>query len=273
MEIGAYIRTWRESTIKQAFEKMSSQGIYIGQFNMSCVGEATLPSSINREKINMVRQSSADYNIHLFGLSGTFNIIYACERDFDHFLYLLEIAQELSIPYITICTGTYCKKSMWLPDIKNQSSEAWSCMLRAIERLLLLAESAGIIIGIEPEPSNIVSNAFTAKRLLEHFNTEFLKIVMDGANLLSNTTREKQPIILTEAFRLLSPDIICVHCKDFDSNGKFVAAGKGNMDYPLYLKLLKGTNYKGPLLLHQLSPEEVPGSVDFIRKVEQLIAR
>lgn len=273
MEIGAYIRTWREPTIKHVFEKMSSQGIYIGQFNMSCIGESTLPTSINHEKINMVRQCSADYNIRLFGLSGTFNIIYANKEDFKHFSYLLEIAKELSISHITICTGTYSTKNMWSPDPKNQSDEAWDCMLQAIERLLLLAETEKIIIGIEPEPSNIVSNALAAKRLLNHFDTNFLKIVMDGANLLSNSTREKQAVLLTEAFRLLADDLICVHCKDFISNGKFVAAGKGDMDYSLYLKLLMETNYNGPLLLHQLEPEEVRDSVDYIRKIEQLIAR
>jgi sugar phosphate isomerase/epimerase len=73
--------------------------------------------------------------------------------------------------------------------------------------------------------------------------------------------------MLDEAFALVGKDIVLAHAKDLDHDGDagHKAAGEGMLDYDQYLRLLRAYNFKGPLLLHGLSREQVPGCVAFLR--------
>jgi sugar phosphate isomerase/epimerase len=73
--------------------------------------------------------------------------------------------------------------------------------------------------------------------------------------------------MLDEAFALVGKDIVLAHAKDLDHDGDagHKAAGQGVLDYDRYLGLLRSYKFKGPLLLHGLSREQVPGCVAFLR--------
>jgi sugar phosphate isomerase/epimerase len=49
-------------------------------------------------------------------------------------------------------------------------------------------------------------------------------------------------------------------------SGEVVAAGMGDLDYALYLKLLSEAGYGGPLVMHGLAEEEVERSLAFLRR-------
>ena len=53
------------------------------------------------------------------------------------------------------------------------------------------------------------------------------------------------------------------HAKDVRADGSIVAAGHGDLDYELYLKLLADADV--PLILHGLTEDEVPACVAFLR--------
>jgi sugar phosphate isomerase/epimerase len=96
-----------------------------------------------------------------------------------------------------------------------------------------------------------------------------LKVVMDVANLFDaedparRLSRSEE--ILDEAFCLLGGDLVLAHAKDIKRSGEIVAAGKGNLNYDLYLRYLSEAGYAGPLVLHGLAEEEVAGSLAFLR--------
>jgi sugar phosphate isomerase/epimerase len=91
-------------------------------------------------------------------------------------------------------------------------------------------------------------------------------VVMDGANLFHDGELPAMGAILDEAFALLGPDIALAHAKDLSRDGAagHEAAGQGVLDYPRYLRLLIGSGYAGPLILHGLSEAQVPGCVRFL---------
>jgi sugar phosphate isomerase/epimerase len=74
--------------------------------------------------------------------------------------------------------------------------------------------------------------------------------------------------VLDEAFALVGKDIVLAHAKDLSRDGDagHEPAGHGKLDYDRYLSLLQACGFKGPLLLHGLSPAQVPGCVAFLRK-------
>ena len=97
-----------------------------------------------------------------------------------------------------------------------------------------------------------------------------LKVVMDAANLFDPEDPERSlscsERVLAEAFECLGNDIVLAHAKDLRVSGVIVAAGRGALDYDLYLEHLLGAGYRGPLILHGLGEEEVEGSVTFLRR-------
>ena len=267
MEIGVFTKIWNGLDLDNIFEIMVDNDIFYTQFNMSCVGEKTIPDKIDYDILNYIEKCCNKSNIKLSSISGTFNIILEDNDYFLRFRNLVRIAKLLQIPCITICTGTMNEKSMWESDSRNSSGEAWERMLIAVHNILKIASEEGIIIGIEPEVTNIISNAFLARKVLDYFNTEYLKIVMDGANLLPNTNLTEQEITLSDAFNLLGKDICIAHGKDYSHDGNFVAAGDGILDYSIYLKLLNEYHYDGPLILHQILPQQIYKSIHHINRI------
>jgi sugar phosphate isomerase/epimerase len=58
---------------------------------------------------------------------------------------------------------------------------------------------------------------------------------------------------------------VLAHAKDVRHDGTVVGAGRGGLDYDLYVRLLRDAGYDGPLVLHGLAEEEVPQAAAFLR--------
>ena len=88
---------------------------------------------------------------------------------------------------------------------------------------------------------------------------------MDAANLYVPGDMTRVAEVLRQAFALLGGDIVLAHAKDLSADCQVVAAGKGVLDYDLYLDLLRQSGYTGPLILHSLAEEEAAGSAAFLK--------
>ena len=91
-------------------------------------------------------------------------------------------------------------------------------------------------------------------------------MVIDAANLFAGPDLDRQRDTLRAAFELLGDEIVLAHAKDVRRSGALVAAGRGDLDYELYLALLAQTGRPVPLILHGLAEEEMPASVAFLRR-------
>jgi sugar phosphate isomerase/epimerase len=128
---------------------------------------------------------------------------------------------------------------MWRAHPDNVAADAWTDLRRTLDVLLEAARGAGIKLGVEPEPGNVVQDAPTAARLLEELGEGApIGIIFDAANLLTPRTIERQEQILGEAVDLLGPRIIGAQAKDVVESGHS-AAGAGMMDYRLVLAQLE----------------------------------
>ena len=96
-----------------------------------------------------------------------------------------------------------------------------------------------------------------------------LKIIMDGANLFGKEQLGDVRGVLDHAFAVLEKDIVLAHAKDMvpGEEMEFLAAGQGMMDFGYYIRLLRKYDYQGALIMHGLSEEDVPGSMQFLRGV------
>lgn len=277
MQLGIFAKTFSRPTVASNLDAIVEHGFRVTQYNLACAGLATLPDSISPRLVEEIRQSCKDRGLTMAAISATFNIIDPdCERrqaNLRRLSILAEAAPSVGASILTLCTGTCDPQDMWKGHPDNASAGAWNAMVKSISSIVSIAESAGVTVAIEPEPSNVVESARSARRLLDEIGSPRLKIVMDGANLIDSPDPSRMRDVLDEAIELLGPDIVLAHAKDVTwvAAAQHCPAGTGMLDYEHYLAGLSRCGFEGPLVLHGLAEDEVATCRGFLQhKMAQL---
>lgn len=170
---------------------------------------------------------------------------------------------------MTLCTGTRDPGDIWRQHPGNDEPAAWHDLRETLDVLLPAAEQAGVRLGVEPEPGNVVTDAARARRLLTELDSDahLVGIVLDPANLLDPVTAGDQKRILTAAFGTLGDSMVCLHAKDVVTAG-YAAAGSGLLDYDLVLALHAALPHRVPVIVQDATEDDVPRVRDFLRAHE-----
>jgi sugar phosphate isomerase/epimerase len=275
MKLGIFAKTFVRPTVEATLEAIAEHGLTEVQFNLSCCGLPTVPETVPASLVRDVRQAFERRGLAMAALSATFNLIHPNPEERASGLSRLDgltrVAGDLGTGLLTLCTGSRDAANMWRAHAENTTESAWEDLLRSMETALTSAARANVVLGVEPELSNVIDSAARARQLLGHFRSPHLKIVIDPANLFPAGTLPQMTAILNEAFDLLSGDVVLAHAKDLrrDGGAGDQAAGTGVLDYDLYLDRLRAAGYGGALILHGLTEAQVQDSVRFLRgKVE-----
>lgn len=272
-EIGIFSRTYEIGDLEETYRRMTANGITHTQFNLSNAGLPSLPEHVEETKLEEIRTLTAKYNIHLDALSGTFNMIdpdeEARKKGCDQFKLQCQIARYLGIPIVTLCTGSKNKESKWKWHEDNTKQSSWDDLMRTTETILKYADDNDVILGVETEASNIICSPEIARKYMDASGSDRIKIIMDGANLFHDGDAADMEKVLREGFEILGRDIVLAHAKDISFKGdtEFVAAGQGDLDFRLYIDLLKKTGYEGALIMHGLSEEQISASKKFLEEI------
>jgi sugar phosphate isomerase/epimerase/pimeloyl-ACP methyl ester carboxylesterase len=272
MQLGIFAKTFVRPSLAETLEAVSACGLDCVQFNFSCAGLGAMPEKIAPESLAAIAGELRRSGLSVAAVSGTFNMIDPdAARRREGLRRLEQIAAScaaLGAPLVTLCTGTRDPADPWRAHPLNDSAEAWADLLVSMEAALKIADQYNILLGVEPEPANVVSSAKKARRLLDLMRSPRLKIVMDPANLFRPGQGPLMGEILEEAFGLLGGDIALAHAKDFRDGPALetVAAGRGVLDWPRCLRLLRAAGFNGPLILHSLAEGDVPASVAYLRQ-------
>lgn len=271
MRLGIFAKTFPRPTVEEVFDAVRGAGFPCAQFNFACAGLPTLPEDVGETLASRIVAAAEARGIELVAVSGTFNTIdpnFEKRQDGLRLLRrMIEVAERMRIPLVTLCTGTRDPDNIWRRHSDNDTPAAWRDLVASIR--WVLGETAGsrVALGIEPEVANVVDSAAKCRRLLDEIGSPRLKVVMDGANLFHTGDLPRMREVLDEAFELLGPDIALAHAKDLASDGEAGdrAAGSGVLDYDRYLALLRTAGYGGPLVLHGLREDELVASLAFLR--------
>ncbi|MEZ4669974.1 MAG: sugar phosphate isomerase/epimerase [Anaerolineae bacterium] len=272
MNIGIFAKTFVRPTLDETLDAVVAHGLHDIQFNMACAGLPSMPDVISDGQIASIRHSLDSHAMRVAAVSGTFNMIHPDPQVRQDGLRRLDVLAavcgQLGTKLITLCTGTRDADNMWRAHPDNETPQAWRDLLETSEAALKIAEEYDILLGIEPEVSNVVDSAIKARTLLNVMQSPRLKIVMDGANLFHTGELPRMSAILDEAFQLLGGDLALVHAKDLSHDGDagHDAAGTGVLDYDRYIRLIRGTGYDGTMILHGLREDQVSESIHFLQK-------
>ncbi len=273
MRLGIFAKIFIRPTLAETLDAVAACGLDCVQFNFSCAGLLSMPDDIAPEALAAI---ACELRLRAFSVpavSGTFNMIDPNLDRRRQGLRRLEViaasCAALGAPMVTLCTGTRDPADPWRAHPLNDSPEAWHDLLVSMEQALKIAEQYNICLGVEPETANVINSAKKARQLLDQLRSPRLKIVMDPANLFRTGDGPRMAEILEEAFGLLGPDIALAHAKDFRDGPPLntVAAGRGMLDWPRCLELLRAAGYNGPLILHSLAEDEVPAAIAFLRRL------
>jgi sugar phosphate isomerase/epimerase len=269
MDAGIFAKTFRRGSLGETLDAVAAHGIEAIQFNMAIVGGPSLPAEITGDTAREIRAAVAARGLTVAAVSGTYNMAHPDPRirdaGADRLAALIAAAPHLGTSVVTLCTGSRDPEDMWRAHPDNAGAEAWRDSLEQIAAALAVAERHDVVLAFEPEHNNVVSDAAAGRRLLAELRSEHLKVVLDAANLIRPGELARQHETLREAFALLGDALVLAHAKDVLDDGAIVAAGRGGLDYGLYVELLRDAGFTGPLILHGLSEDEVPEAVRFVR--------
>jgi sugar phosphate isomerase/epimerase len=269
MRIGIFAKTFAAKGALASLEAVARAGFDCAQFNLSCLGLPTLPDAIGPAIALSVVEASLSTGVTVPAISGTANIIdpdlAARAQGLRRLGRLIAAAPAFGAGLVTLCTGTRDPHDMWRRHPDNQTPEAWAEARHALGQMLEIAEAGGVDLGVEPELANVVDSASSARRMIDEIGSPRLKIVLDPANLVEVATPEERRAIVERAVDLLADRIALAHAKDRDAAGGFVAAGKGVVDFPHFVGVLRRAGFDGPLIAHGLDEAEAPGVARYLR--------
>lgn len=269
MQLGIFAKTFAGTEPGAVLSAVKAAGYGCAQFNLACAGLPSLPDEVPETVTEAIRAAAAGTGVRLVALSGTTNMIHpdpALRRaGLRRLGTVIDTARALDIPLVTLCTGTRDPEDMWRGHPDNAAPAAWTDLCRALEPVITQAEAAGIDLGIEPEQANVVRDAAGARRLLDTMGTPRLRIVLDPANLFEAATPAEAGRIVAEAIDRLAGRIAMAHAKDRAADGRFVAAGRGVVDFPAMLARLASAGFDGPVVTHGLEPADAPDVARFLR--------
>lgn len=271
MTPGIFARTYEARYPGELFNKVREDGFSAVQFNLSCAGLAPLPAELPVGIGKSIATGASEAGIALCALSGTYNMAHpdAANRQRDRigFANVMQAASDMNVSLVTLCTGSRDASNMWNAHPENRSNEAWSALREELDFALTLAEQFNLVLGIEPEPGNVVANALLARKILDEVGSCRLGIVLDAANLLPPEAQPRQHEIVSQAADLLGGSLFLVHAKDIDSKGVVVPAGKGAVDLPAFVARMKDVGYYGPLVGHNFAEVDAPGVAAYLASI------
>lgn len=277
--LGGFARMYERDSTEALAGTLAEAGLTQVQLNLSAVGFQTIPagSALAGLDLREIAGAFSGRGLVPWGLSATYNMIHpdaAWRRRATH-----EAASFIRrVPpgvfaAITLCTGTRDAQNQWRAHPENRSEQAWRDFRAELDLLLEATSEGGPVLGIEPEPGNVVSDADAAMRLLGELGADAARVgmILDPANLVSEHARAEHTSVLADAFERLGEHAVCIHVKD-TVPWEETLSGHGVVDYHEVIRLVRGldtvtrTSAPVPLIIQDATEEQVPAILEMLRR-------
>ena len=218
MQLGIFAKTFPRQSLEQTLDAVAGHGLTHIQFNMSCMGLATLPDKLDEGSCVWISQMLQERGLTMAAISGTFNMVDPNASRLENNLRRLEVLADacrwLDTRIITLCTGSIDSHDMWKWHPDNSRKRTWERLVETMRAAVAIADRHEVTVAFEPEINNVVSSVMRARRLLDEIQSPWLKVVIDPANLLRPGDMGRLIEILDEAFDWISSDIVLAHAKE-----------------------------------------------------------
>ena len=268
MQIGVFAKTFAGSDPLTVLMASRKAGFDCVQYNMACSGLDALPHMIQAEDATQVSAAAQAAGTTITAISATYNMT---DPDPDRrragraaFTAIAAQASIMGSRILTVCSGSMDAYDKWRRHAANDDPASWTDMCREFDIICTIADAHDLIIGVEPEPANIVSSAPRAADLLAQFPGSPIRIILDPANLIDGIAPDQHERIIDTALDRLGTMIVLAHAKDRFADGNVAPAGKGVVDWSHFLWGLAACGFDGPLVAHGMTAKEAPAVAAFL---------
>ncbi|NLX77194.1 MAG: sugar phosphate isomerase/epimerase [Clostridiaceae bacterium] len=192
----------------------------------------------------------------------------ARREQLDRFKEHIRFARDFGCSIVATETGSLDHDWSYTPE--NNTPKAFKMIVESVAELVREAEKFGVIVCIEGVTTHTVSTPKIMKKVLDEIDSNNLQVLFDPVNLLDANNAGSQREMISEAFELFGDRILIIHAKDFIiENGvkKGVPIGKGMLDYPFFIKLVKERKPGIEILIEDSTPETMEYSRLYIQEL------
>jgi len=209
-------------------------------------------SEMTDDRSREIVASYRDRNIDVVSLGVFTNLIEPDDAEraanLAYYERMMQIAALNGIP----CLPTECG---FIPGRRGVDADrfeaAFEILLDSLKRLAEKAEQYDVCVALEASVLDVVPSAKRAADLITQVGSNRIKILLDPANLIANSSEE-------DMFRYLAPHVAYFHGKDRklnDAKGRVV--GDGDIDWPLFLSLYHRYTEGVPFILEYVKAPNV----------------
>lgn len=269
---GGFARMYPRPTAQDLAAALADAGLVQVQLNLNALGLPTIPAGADLEGIDFpgLAATFAEHGLSLWGLSATYNMAHPDPA-------IRRAGTEAAAAYIaaiphgvataaTLCTGSRDAENLWRAHPDNGGEAAWNDFRAELDLLLEAADSSDLVLGIEPEPGNVVADADAAVRLIRELGTDAASVgfILDPANLVSARPRTEHAAVLEDAFDRLGERAVCIHVKDAVPWVESLHGG-GVVDYRTVVRLSAALPDPVPLIIQDATEDQVPEILRMLR--------
>ena len=259
MDVGAVSRSFPHLKNSDIAEFLSRNGFRWTELCFSSIdakywnynGRSDLSTLTGKKAAELV----ADYqkrNVEVASIGVFTNLLEPDEQELEqnlaYFEAHMEIASQNEIPFVATECG-------FIPGRRGVFADTYEAdfqrLVSALKRLTQKAEEYNVAVALEPCVLDVVPSAKRMRDLIEQVESDRLKVLLDPANLIANSSEE-------DMFRYLAPHIAYFHGKDRkvnDTYGRVV--GDGDIDWPLFLSLYHQHTPGLPFILEYVNIDNV----------------
>ncbi|MGV8982025.1 sugar phosphate isomerase/epimerase family protein [Clostridium sp.] len=274
MILGGRAHDFGKLPVDELASKVSKQGYSYIQLALSKAidGIDTSLGKLSPGMANYIRDIFKSENVGIAVLGCYINPIHPdmAERrkQIERFKEHIRFARDFGCSLVGTETGSLKVDNS--SEYDNQSESVFETLIQSLKELVKEAEKFGVIVGIEGGKNEVVTTPKKMRRVLDLIPSNNLQVIYDPTNYLSAYNFKNQDEIIKEAFELFGDRMVVLHAKDFViKNGEIstVAAGSGNLNYELILKLLKEKKPFINILLEDIKEVDMDAGMSFITEI------
>ncbi|QWF83518.1 sugar phosphate isomerase/epimerase family protein [Amycolatopsis sp. CA-230715] len=259
-DLGVFSRTWPPMNASDLAHTVSDSGFGQVHFNLASAGL----NQLDAPGATAVRAAFDQAAVAITSMSATYNMIDPDpdrrHRSTAEAVALIHQAPSLGVRMISLCTGSRHPTDKWAWHPDNASPRAYSDLLATMRQLVPAAREAGVRLGVEPDPGNVIDSAGAARRLLRDVDGT-VGVILDPGNLITPENAGHQADILDEAFDTLGHRIVSVHAKDSHPRH---GLGSGLVDFGLFFRRWALLPEPVPVVIHDVAPSDLPQAREFV---------
>ncbi len=277
-------------SLEETISRLKKDGMSCVQLDLEFTDIDLSNGQITKQKACHVRDRFRRANVPVVAISAYTNLTHpdpqVRQTNIERVKEILKYARDFGTPYVISETGTYNTESDWLPDEKNYTEEAYQDFKQVALELANYAYEHDAVFLIENYTNNIIGSPEQVARLLQEVDHPGLGLLLDPTNFFDGNNIDDVDSMIKKMFWLLDDKIKIAHAKDckraVDTNEKFgggsaehnsfrgagavelPAAGLGDLNYDLYLSLLRKNHPNIPLIIEHLDESDIPRAKQFV---------